>query len=403
MKKVYKYLFSIICVFILWFMKSGIVEASIPALWIQPPYTAWDNIYGCSYDPDYYQKGFDDGRYLSEILSGNLDEKGVEVYLDFGYFTEYVDMFKSMGYLNEDYQLPQSFYTYTKTGGGYKSGIYTLPYITTDCPEAMARQLYFAELYTTGITPEITLTFYDYVPRYIREQNGEICIHDYEMTVNIEATCNSAGEQKYVCSICGNSYTVKSAKMKYHMLVPTVVVEPTCAKEGLRKIACRSCDYSYTETIEKIEEHKYLLEITKEPTCVEEGIVSYTCMWCGDYYELVRNKKSEHTFSEMIAKEPTCTEEGERRYACDFCDENYAEIIDAKGHILGAWEVVVENGYFTEGEKIQKCNVCGEILNREIIKSKYPIKYLYIGYVVAGVMAVSLLSIIVWKIKKRSS
>ncbi len=148
--------------------KSAYANNIVQSSWYQPAMTALDNIYGCMYD-GYYEQCFKDGTFLNEILNDNMEPAGVEIYLDFGYFSEYVDEFKALGRIPQDYRLPASFYTIKKAKGSYKHGYYKAPYITTDCPEMRDRVDKWITFYTTGNYAPT----YGYTPKYIRESNGE--------------------------------------------------------------------------------------------------------------------------------------------------------------------------------------------------------------------------------------
>ncbi len=159
----------LICALALLPKENAYANSYIRASWYQEETAALDHIYGRLYD-DYDEQCFKDGTYLNEILNDNIEPEGVEIYLDFGYFTEYVDTFKALGRIPQDYRLPASFYTIEKAKGTYKRGWYNAPYITTDCPEMRYREDQWITYYTTG---DWMTSIYDYTPKYIRESKGE--------------------------------------------------------------------------------------------------------------------------------------------------------------------------------------------------------------------------------------
>ena len=91
------------------------------------------------------------------------------MYLDFGFFTEYLDQLKSKGVVPQSYQLPKTYYTITSTGGKYSEGVYTMPYITTDCPEAMGEYNRVMN-YRNGTNNQPAQAPAHYTPKYQREQ-----------------------------------------------------------------------------------------------------------------------------------------------------------------------------------------------------------------------------------------
>ncbi len=60
------------------------------------------------------------------------------------------------------------------------------------------------------------------------------------------------------------------------------VVEPTCTEDGYEVYVCSGCGDSYTVTLEALG-HDYEAVVT-EPTCTEDGYTTYTCTVCGESY-----------------------------------------------------------------------------------------------------------------------
>ena len=174
------------------------------------------------------------------------------------------------------------------------------------------------------------------------------CSHNYEVEITKEATCSEDGEMKFTCSMCGDTY---------------------------KEVIAKTGNHDYEETV------------TKEPTCTENGEKTLTCKDCPD--TLVKEiRATGHEYESSVTKEATCTEDGELTYTCKKCGDTYTETVAATGHTEGEWQVTKENGIFTNGLKEQVCASCGEVINTEVIPSRYPIAYLY-----AGIGAVILLII----------
>ena len=165
------------------------------------------------------------------------------------------------------------------------------------------------------------------------------CDHKYEVEITKEATCSEEGEMKFTCSICGDSYKEVIARTGKHDYEETVTKKPTCTESGEKTYICKNCSDSYTEEINATG-HEYESSITKEATCTEDGEITYTCTKCGD---------------------------------------TYTETVVATGHTEGEWKVTKESGMFKNGLKEQVCSSCGEVINTEVIPSRYPIAYLYVG------------------------
>ena len=165
------------------------------------------------------------------------------------------------------------------------------------------------------------------------------CSHNYEVEITKEATCSEDGEMKFTCSICGDSY---------------------------KEVIARTGKHEYEETV------------TKEPTCTENGEKTYTCKNCSDTYMEEINATG-HEYESKVTKEATCKEDGEITYTCTKCGDTYTETVAATGHTEGEWKVTKESGMFKNGLKEQVCSSCGEVINTEVIPSRYPIAYLYVG------------------------
>lgn len=145
--------------------KSGIYWESS---WYRPYQAAWEYIYDANCGDEWDIEELQNGEILSELFNENIGKGGAELFLDFGYFVEYMDQFKARGIIPQDYQLPGSYYTITKTGGYYMSGVATKYYIVTDCPEAMAE--YNKKLAYINKTNLPIQTYEKYTPKYLREQ-----------------------------------------------------------------------------------------------------------------------------------------------------------------------------------------------------------------------------------------
>lgn len=155
-----------------------------------------------------------------------------------------------------------------------------------------------------------------------------------------------------------------------HVYKEEITKEATCKEVGVKTFVCEKCNNKYTEEIPVTEEHKFKEEVTKEPTCTEEGISANVCEVCG-LSEETPIPKLEHDYGEEITKNPTCTENGAKTFTCKLCGDTYTEDIEATGHTEGQFELTKPNGLFSSGEQVKKCTVCGEVLETEVIPSKF--------------------------------
>ncbi|MCR5100509.1 MAG: hypothetical protein K6B41_04040, partial [Butyrivibrio sp.] len=126
--------------------------------------------------------------------------------------------------------------------------------------------------------------------------------------------------------------------------------------------------------------------------------ITYTCSMCGDSYT-EEIPLIDHEYTSEVTKEATCVENGIKTYTCTMCGDTYTEEIPATGHVETEEVVTQEAGLFSEGERITRCKECQEILNTEVISSKYPKAYLYAGIGVIAILAVILSLFIIMKKK----
>ena len=134
----------------------------------RPYIAAWDSIYDASCGDKWAIENLKNGEILSELFNDNIGKGGAEMFMDYGFFVEYIDQFKRRGVVPQNYQLPEQYYSISKAGGSYKSGVATRYYISTDCPEA-------TNLYNSMLNRENhkNLPYQEiktYTPKYLRDQ-----------------------------------------------------------------------------------------------------------------------------------------------------------------------------------------------------------------------------------------
>ena len=114
--------------------------------------------------------------------------------------------------------------------------------------------------------------------------------HVYELDeeASTAATCVAAGENVYVCTVCGASYTEPTEidPNNHANVVTDPAVDATCTTPGLTEGShCEACSTVITAQ-EKVPAlgHDYQISDSTDATCVTPGSVTYTCTRCNDSY-----------------------------------------------------------------------------------------------------------------------
>ena len=165
-------------------------------------------------------------------------------------------------------------------------------------------------------------------------------VHDYQETVVKKATCYSAGQMKYTCSICGDEYYVDVMSTGHVPDDWEVVRKPTATEEGLRVKKCIYCDEI----------------VASEPIPVETTSGSNGAAAASPTPAHI------HQYTATTEREPSCVLAGLRRYSCS-CGSFYTEMIPAPGHIASDWTTVEEPTSTMLGRQQRTCVVCGVVLD----------------------------------------
>ena len=165
-------------------------------------------------------------------------------------------------------------------------------------------------------------------------------VHDYQESVVKKATCYSAGQMKYTCSICGDEYYVDIMSTGHVPDDWEVVRKPTATEEGLRVKKCIYCDEI----------------VASEPIPVETTSGSNGAAAASPTPAHI------HQYTATTEREPYCVLAGLRRYSCS-CGSFYTEMIPAPGHIASDWTTVEEPTSTMLGRQQRTCVVCGVVLD----------------------------------------
>lgn len=106
--------------------------------------------------------------------------------------------------------------------------------------------------------------------------------HNYVKTAEQAADCTHEASETYTCSVCHDSYTVKTGEPVHSYAYDREELKDgeTCIFEQVLK--CSQCGAEIPG--ETVEHHAYKASVTQEPTCQTAGVKTYTCTKCGDSY-----------------------------------------------------------------------------------------------------------------------
>ena len=196
--------------------------------------------------------------------------------------------------------------------------------------------------------------------------------HDYsaEWTVDAPATCTEAGSKSHHCSRCDSKSDVTEIPATGHIYNKTVVTPATCTEAGYITITCRNCEKSFVSG-KDAEADQYLIDypffkldvlghdmVTDEavaPTCTETGLTEGShCSRCDDV-----------TTAQEVVPALGHTDKD---------DNNICDVEDCKEILCGENDHVENDGKVTTpatcvatGVRTYSCSACGKELRTEEI------------------------------------
>ncbi len=119
--------------------------------------------------------------------------------------------------------------------------------------------------------------------------------HIKGFVVTKKPTCHEAGEEQYMCLICGGEKgeTREIPELNHIHGKEVITKEPTCSETGTAEIYCKLCDELFsTREIDKLPHTKSSLTVTQAPTSQAEGTGEYRCKVCSEIIESVTLPKT---------------------------------------------------------------------------------------------------------------
>ncbi len=161
------------------------------------------------------------------------------------------------------------------------------------------------------------------------------------------------------------SITVSTVyELEKHTFELTSEIEATCNKEGSKVYTCIDCGEKKTETSPKDPE-KHVNTVSypaKESTCNVPGYTAYT--YCNNCQKIIAGKEplplAEHTWGDWSASTATCTKDGISTRKCSVCSSTETKTVGATGHSWGDWETTREATCTANGREQRQCSSCKE-------------------------------------------
>ncbi len=212
-------------------------------------------------------------------------------------------------------------------------------------------------------------------------EEGQKAAHTPEIVVLVEATCDQAGKQDYICTVCNEQqflrnfekdipalgHTYERTEDMFDEAAGVTFVPSSCDVEGYFARVCGDCGYSgdpitreeYAQIpgydvvkYDEMEafEHKFTVKIRSgAATCTEGSYEEFACSrencdatekQTTGYpkgHKYVTNETAVEDVNYVIDPKPTCMYEGRKTYICTVCseratDDKYIEVVEKLSH-----------------------------------------------------------------------
>ncbi len=190
-------------------------------------------------------------------------------------------------------------------------------------------------------------------------------------TVQMEATCETAGVSGYVCTLCGQMKNLTELPAIGHSFGEEVVfTAATCTTVGAKGRICANCgEREITEHLAALGHVAGQPVEVRVPTCTEDGDREYHCTVCGVLINREAVPALGHQPDEyFVSVTASCETNGLRVQYCGVCAELLHERpIMAAGHVPGSMQVVRAATCLEAGYAEQRCVTCGIVMDTEEI------------------------------------
>ena len=196
----------------------------------------------------------------------------------------------------------------------------------------------------------------------------------------VAATCEKAGSEYDVCTVCGHRAEVKvNPALGHKYTVNYIDKEAACEADGYRTFACdNNCG---TKLIVKLNEEGSLVKWNDKGG--EDGKGAWEALTAaesaayqakGEAADLSGLKATGHTYADewVVDKAPTCSAEGAKHRDCEKCGilgrvTDTIEPDTENGHKYYREKVTTVPTCEAEGYKTKTCRYCGDVVTVETI------------------------------------
>ena len=217
-------------------------------------------------------------------------------------------------------------------------------------------------------------------------EQGPVGPHTYTATGTTAPTCIVQGYTSYVCTTCGDSYRADFVPASGHDWQWTVDAEATCNTAGSKHEACTRCDAIRNENtvIPATGNHSYTAQTVSDAakkadaTCTTAAVYYYSCATCGtiehnDDHTFTNGTSLGHAWTWVVDTDETCNTAGVKHEVCTRCDatQNENTVIPATGNhsytaqTVSADTLKADATCTTAAVYYYSCATCGTVENND--------------------------------------
>jgi hypothetical protein len=185
------------------------------------------------------------------------------------------------------------------------------------------------------------------------------------------ATCTTAGEEVWVCSVGGETQTRYPEATGVHQFTNYVANDDaTCEKNGTETATCDLCGVAKdTKDIENSTvDHQFTNYVSdNNATCEADGTKTATCDLCGKVTDTKTDEGSQlsHKFTNYVSdNNATCEADGTKTATCDLCGKVTDTKTDEGSKLAHQFTNYVSDNNATceaDGTKTATCDLCGKV------------------------------------------